>query len=49
LFFEGAPYTLPHFLDGLSWLVIFIVVDGLLLILGAWPFCRPRLIEQSPK
>jgi hypothetical protein len=49
LFFEGAPYTLAHFLVGLSWLVIFIVVDGLLLVLGAWPFCRPRLIEQSSK
>src|SRR5262245_15321545 len=49
LFFEGAPYTLPHFLAGLSWLLIFTVVGGLLLVLGAWPFCRPRLIEQSPK
>ena len=48
-FFEGEPYTLPHFLAGLSWLLIFIVVGGLLLVLGAWPFCRPRLIEQSPK
>ena len=49
LFFEGAPYTLPHFLVGLSWLLVFIFVDGLLLVLGAWPFCRPRPIEQSPK
>jgi hypothetical protein len=49
LFFEGAPYTLPHFLDGLYWLATFIVVDGLLLVLGAWPFCRPRLTEQSLK
>jgi hypothetical protein len=49
LFFEGAPYTLPHFLDGLSWLVLFVAVNGLLLVLGAWPFCRPRLREQSPK
>jgi hypothetical protein len=49
LFFEGEPYTLPHFMAGLSWLLIFIVVGGLLLVLGAWPLCRPRLIEQSPK
>jgi len=45
LFFEGVPYTLPHFVAGLSWLLIFIVVHGLLLVLGAWPFCRPRVIE----
>jgi hypothetical protein len=32
---EGAPYTLPHFLAGLSWPLIFTVVGGLLLILGA--------------
>ena len=49
LFFEGEPYTLPHFLAGLSWLLIFIGVDGLLLVLGARPLCRPRLTEQSPK
>jgi hypothetical protein len=49
LFSEGAPYTLPHFLVGLSWLLIFIVVDGLLLVLGAWPFRRPRPMEQLPK
>ena len=49
LFFEREPYTLPHFLAGLSLILIFIVVGGLLLVLGAWPFCRPRLREQSPK
>lgn len=49
LFFEGEPYTLPHFLAGLSVTLIFIVVGGLLLVLGAWPFCRPHLREQSPK
>ncbi len=49
LFFEGLPYDLPHFLAGLSLLLKFILVDGLLLTLGAWPFCRPRLSEQSAK
>jgi hypothetical protein len=49
LFFEGVPYTLPHFLAGLSVLLIFSVVGGLLLVLGAWPVCLPRLSEQSPK
>jgi hypothetical protein len=49
LFFEGEPYTLPHFLAGLSLILRFIVVGGLLLVLGAWPFCRPRPREQSPK
>ena len=48
LFFEGEPYTLPHFLAGLSVILIFIVVGGLLLVLGAWPFCRPHPREQSP-
>jgi hypothetical protein len=47
LFFEGAPYTLPHFLGGLAVTLVFIVVGGLLLVLGAWPFCRPQLREQS--
>jgi hypothetical protein len=42
LFFEGEPYTLPHFLAGLSVTLVFIVVGGLLLVLGAWPFCRAR-------
>jgi len=46
LFFEGEPYTLPHFRDGLSLLLMFIAAGGLLLVLGAWPFCRP--LEQSP-
>ena len=46
LFFEGEPYTWPHFLAGLSWLLIFIVVDGLLLVLGAWPLCRRRHLLQ---
>jgi hypothetical protein len=50
LFFEGVPYTLPHFLAGLSVTLVFIVVvGGLLLVLGAWPFCRSHLREQSPK
>ena len=49
LFFEGEPYTLPHFLDGLSLLLKFIAVGGLLLLLGAWPICRPLPKEQSPK
>jgi hypothetical protein len=48
LFFEGNPYTLPHFLSGLSVTLVFIGVGGLLLLLGAWPFCRPHLREQSP-
>ena len=48
LFFEGVPYTLPHFLAGVSVTFIFIVVGGLLLVLGAWPFCRPHLGEQLP-
>jgi hypothetical protein len=37
LFFEGEPYTLPHFLSGLSLPLTFIAVGGLLLVLGAWP------------
>ena len=50
LFFEGTPYTLPHFLSGLSVTLVFIIgVGGLLLVLGAWPFCRPHLREQSHK
>jgi hypothetical protein len=48
LFFEGVPYTLPHFLAGFSVTLVFIVVGGLLLVLGAWPFCRPHLREQLP-
>ena len=48
LFFEGKPYTLPHFLAGVSVTLVFIVVGGLLLVLGAWPFCRPHLREQLP-
>jgi hypothetical protein len=47
LFFEGEPYTLPHFLSGLSLTLKFIAVGGLLLVLGAWPLCRPRLTRQS--
>ena len=42
LFFEGQPYTLPHFLAGLSLTLMFIVAGGPLLVLGAWPFCRPH-------
>ena len=48
LFFEGKPYTLPHFLAGLSFLLKFIAVGGPLLVLGAWPFCRANPREQSP-
>jgi hypothetical protein len=47
MFFEGEPYTLPHFLSGLSQALMFSVVGGLLLVLGAWPFCRSHLREQS--
>lgn len=35
LFFEGVPYTLPHFLLGLLVTVVFVIVGGLLLVLGA--------------
>jgi hypothetical protein len=49
LFFEREPYTLPHFLSGLSITLTFIVFGGLLLVLGAWPFCRSHLGEQLPK
>jgi len=48
LYFEGEPYTLPHFLAGLLFLFEFIIVGGLLLLLGAWPFCRPHPGERSP-
>ena len=40
LFFEREPYTLPHFLTGLSLTLIVIIVGGLFLVLGAWSFCR---------
>lgn len=40
LWFEGRPYTLPHFLDGLGVTLKFAMLAGPLLILGAWPFCR---------
>lgn len=49
LFFEGEPYTFPHFLLGVSVTLIFVFVGGLLLALGAWPFCRPHPREQSPQ
>ena len=49
LFFEREPYTFPHFLRGLVVTLNFIMVGGLFLVLGAWPFCRPHLREQSPK
>ena len=48
LFLEGKPYTLAHFLSGLSVTLVFVIGGGLLLLLGAWPFCRPHLREQSP-
>ena len=47
LFFEGVPYTLPHFLAGLTVTLVFVIVGGLLLVLGAWPFCRPHPGEKS--
>jgi hypothetical protein len=43
LFFEGPPYTLSHFLAGFYVTLVFTVVGGLLLVLGAWPFCRTQL------
>ncbi len=43
LFFEGKPYTLPHFLAGLSVTLKFAIVGGLFLVLGAWPFCRSHV------
>ena len=49
LFFEGQPYTLPHFLAGFSVTLVFIVVGGLLLVLGAWPFCRPHLLRGAAR
>ncbi len=49
LLFEGVPYTLPHFLLGLAVTLIFVIAGGLLLVLGAWPFCRPQPREQSPQ
>jgi hypothetical protein len=47
LFFEREPYTLPHFLTGLSLTLIFIIVGGLFLVLGAWPFCRNGKFKPS--
>jgi hypothetical protein len=47
LFFEGKPYTLPHFLLGLFMTLIFIIVSGLFLVLGAWPFCRNGKFKPS--
>ena len=48
LFFEGVPYDLPHFLAGLSVTLKFAIAGGLLLVLGAWPFCRSHVRELSP-
>jgi hypothetical protein len=48
LLFESGPYTVAHFLDGFSVTLVFVVAGGLLLVLGAWPFCRPSLREQLP-
>src|SRR5262245_12102991 len=48
LFFEGQSFTLAHFVAGSAVTLVFIVVGGLLLVLGAWPFCRPHLREQLP-
>ena len=47
LFFEGKPYTLPHFVRGLFMTLIFIIVGGLFLVLGAWPFCRNGQFKPS--
>ena len=47
LFFEREPYTLPHFLLGLFMTLIFIIVGGLFLVLGAWPFCRKGEFKLS--
>jgi hypothetical protein len=47
LLFEHEPYTLPHFLSGLSLTLIFISVDGLCLVLGAWPFYRNGELNQA--
>jgi hypothetical protein len=47
LFFEPRPYTVPHFLAGLSVTLIFIIVGGLFLVLGAWPFCRNGNFKPS--
>ena len=48
LFVEGKPYSMPHFLEGLSVTLQFTIANGLLLVLGAWPFCRTQLREQYP-
>src|SRR3954464_11789939 len=40
LFLEREPYTLSHFLAGLSLTLIASIVGGLFLVLGAWPFCK---------
>ena len=47
LFFEREPYTLPHFLAGLSVTLIITIVGGLFLVLGAWPFCRNGKFKPS--
>ena len=47
LFFEGEPYTLPHFLAGLTVTFVFVIVGGLLLVLGAWPFAGRASITSA--
>ena len=47
LFFEREPYTLHHFMAGLSVTLIVIIVGGLFLVLGAWPFCRNGKFKPS--
>ena len=47
LFFEGETYSLAHFLGGLVMTVIFSIVGGLLLVLGAWPFCLSRQFKPG--
>ncbi|GEM_PF-3421490 len=47
LFFERAPYTLAHFMSGVTVLMIFMTVGGLSLALGALPFCRNGRFRPS--
>jgi hypothetical protein len=47
LFVEREPYTLPHFLAGLAVTFGVVVLGGLLLVLGAWPFCRPHAQDHG--
>ena len=44
----GRVRVLEWGLGGFAVTLVFIVVGGLLLVLGAWPFCRPHLRERLP-